>query len=98
MYDFNAWWLQDVRVERRPPGKRSEDFRAASRTGLCPPEGMGGPGLYMAALEERGECALPEWPEALWARATEWSDVRGGIGQWLVWPDRHFNRQAAIDQ
>jgi hypothetical protein len=50
----------------------------------------------MAALEERGECAFPEWPEALWARP-EWSDVSDGVGQWLVWPHRHFDRQAAID-
>jgi hypothetical protein len=58
---------------------------------------MGGPELYMAALEKLGECAFPEWPKALWARPTEWSDVRDGIGQWLVWPDRHFDRHAAID-
>ncbi|WP_454743459.1 IS1096 element passenger TnpR family protein [Cupriavidus necator] len=43
VYDFNAWWRHDIRVERRMVGHHSESLlRCVAGYGACPREDVGG--------------------------------------------------------
>jgi hypothetical protein len=52
-YDFTAWWLREVCVERRTLNQRSKrrPCRVAG-AGRRPPEDAGDPKMYMKALED----------------------------------------------
>lgn len=56
VYDFNAWWRHDIRVERRTLRQRPGPLpRCVAGCGSCPPEDIGGIEEYLKAREERSE-------------------------------------------
>ncbi|WP_317923820.1 plasmid pRiA4b ORF-3 family protein, partial [Cupriavidus sp. TA19] len=62
VYDFNAWWRHDIRVERRVPAQHIELLpRCVAGSGACPPEDIGG-------VEPRRASARPKSCAANWRR------------------------------
>ena len=99
LYDFTAWWLHDVRVERRTCNQRSRPLpRCVAGSGRCPPEDAGGPERYMTALEEHGEFEFFEWLETLRENPIEMNTLRVEADEWLFWLDRRFDRRAANER
>ena len=83
--DFTAWWLHDVRLERRTHTQRSTRVpRCIADAGRCPPEHAGGPERYMKALENHGEHQFLAWPEALRDNCMEVNDLRVEVDEWLL--------------
>jgi Plasmid pRiA4b ORF-3-like protein len=96
VYDFTAWWLHDVRVERRTLNQRSKRVPCCvAGAGRCPPDDAGGAEMYMKDLEEHGEYEFLEWRETLRENRSEVNELRVGVNEWLIWLDRRFDRRAA---
>ena len=86
VYDFTAWWLHDVRVERRTLNQCSKRLPCCvAGAGRCPPEDAGGPEMYMKALEEHGEYEFLEWLETLRENRSKVNELRVGVNEWLIW-------------
>ena len=99
VYDFSAWWLHDVRVEKRTYNQRSKTLpRCIAGAGRCPPEDTGGPERYMKALEEHGEYEVLEWLETLRENRIEVNELCVQADEWLTWLDRCFDRRAANER
>ena len=99
LYDFTAWWLHDVRVERRTCNQRSRPLpRCVAGAGRCPPEDAGGPESYMTPQEEHGEFEFFEWLETLRDNPIEVNHLRVEADEWLFWLDRRFDRRAANER
>ncbi|KAI3605368.1 hypothetical protein D8I24_2471 (plasmid) [Cupriavidus necator H850] len=99
VYDFNAWWRHDIRVERRALRQDSELLpRCVAGDGACPPEDIGGVEKYLEAGEERSEWEFVEWLESLRERPIELDALRDEVDQWLTWLDRRFDRQIVNDR
>lgn len=99
VYDFTAWWLHDVRVERRTHNQRPKTApRCIARAGGCPPKHTGGPERYMKALENHGEYEFLEWLETLRENRIDLNDLRVEADKWLFWLDRSFDRRAANER
>ena len=99
VYDFSAWWLHDVRVEKWTYNQRSKTLpRCIAGAGRCPPEDTGGPERYMKALEEHGEYEVLEWLETLRENRIEVNELCVQADEWLTWLDRCFDRRAANER
>jgi hypothetical protein len=99
VYDFNAWWRHEIRVERRRlrqhPGRLP---RCVAGCGPCPPEDMGGIESYMEARDERSEYEFLDWLESLREEPIVLEDLRDEVDGWLTWLDRRFDRQIVNDR
>ncbi|HKR43258.1 MAG TPA: plasmid pRiA4b ORF-3 family protein [Paraburkholderia sp.] len=99
VYDFNSWWLHDVRVERRMCDQLSRPPpRCIAGAGRCPPEDIGGPERYMNAMEVHGEYEFLEWIETLREGQIDMCDLRIEADEWLIWLDGRFDRRAANER
>ncbi len=53
VYDLNAWWRHDIRVERRTLQQHPEGRpRCVAGFGACPPEDVGGLERYLEVREK----------------------------------------------
>jgi hypothetical protein len=99
VYDLAAWWLRDVRLERRTHSLRSKTLpRCIAGAGRCPPEHAGGPERFMKALQTHGGHDFLEWLEALRDNCTKANGLCAEVDEWLVWLDRCFDRPAANER
>jgi hypothetical protein len=99
VYDFNSWWLHDVRVERRTCNQQSRPLpRCVAGAGCCPPEDIGGPERYMNAMEVHGEYEFLEWIETLREGQIDMDDLCIEADEWLIWLDGRFDRRAANER
>lgn len=99
VYDFNAWWRHDIRVERRVLSQESVLLpRCVAGCGACPPEDIGGVERYLEVRESWGEWEFMEWIESLRERSIELDELRDEVDQWLTWLDRRFDRQIVNDR
>ncbi|WP_454753732.1 plasmid pRiA4b ORF-3 family protein [Cupriavidus necator] len=99
VYDFNAWWRHDIRVERRVLTQHIELLpRCVAESGACPPEDVGGVEEYLEVRESRSEWEFMEWLESLRERPIELNELRDEVDQWLTWLDRRFDRQIVNDR
>ncbi|WP_349604957.1 plasmid pRiA4b ORF-3 family protein [Cupriavidus sp. DF5525] len=99
VYDFNAWWRHDIRVERRVLTQHIELLpRCVAESGACPPEDVGGVEEYLEVRESRSEWEFMEWLESLRERSIELNELRDEVDQWLTWLDRRFDRQIVNDR
>jgi hypothetical protein len=66
VYDFNAWWRHDIRVERRLLRQQPAPLpHCVAGCAACPPEDIGGIEEYLESKEERSEYEFLEWIESL---------------------------------
>jgi energy-coupling factor transporter ATP-binding protein EcfA2 len=99
VYDFNAWWRHDIRVERRALREDTELLpRCVAGSGACPPEDIGGVERYLEVREEWSEWELLDWLESLRERPIELDELRDEVDQWRTWLDRRFDRQTVNDR
>jgi hypothetical protein len=99
VYDFNAWWRHDIRVERRALRQDAELMpRCVAGSGACPPEDIGGVERYLEVRETWSEWEFIEWLESLRERPIERDELRDEVDQWLTWLDRRFDRQIVNDR
>lgn len=99
VYDFNAWWRHDIRVERRVLTQHIELLpRCVAGAGACPPEDIGGVERYLELGERWNEWEFMEWLESLRERPIELDELRDEVDQWLTWLDRRFDRQIVNDR
>ncbi len=99
VYDFNAWWRHEIRVERRMlrqhPGRLPH---CVAGCGPCPPEDIGGIERYLEARDERCEYEFLDWLESLREGPVVLEDLRDEVDRWLTWLDRRFDRQIVNDR
>jgi len=99
VYDFNAWWRHEIRMERRRlqqhPGQLP---RCVAGSGPGPPEDMGGIERYLEARDERSEYEFLDWLESLREGPIALEDLRDEVDGWLTWLDRRFDRQTVNDR
>lgn len=99
VYDFNAWWRHDIRVERRVLREDIELLpRCVAGCGACPPEEIGGVERYLGLGERWNEWEFMEWLESLRERDIELDELRDEVDKWLNWLDRRFDRQIVNDR
>ncbi|NUA31298.1 plasmid pRiA4b ORF-3 family protein [Cupriavidus basilensis] len=104
VYDFNAWWLHDIRVERRMLRQRPGRPCCVAGCGPCPPEDIGGLERYLETRDERSEYEFLDWLESLREGTIVLDELRDEVDQWLVrlvrlvWLDRRFDRRTANDR
>ncbi|MCY0854004.1 plasmid pRiA4b ORF-3 family protein [Cupriavidus sp. D39] len=99
VYDFNAWWRHDIRVERRLLRQQPAPLpRCVAGCGPCPPEDIGGIEGYLESKEERSEYEFLEWIESLREGPIVLDELRDEVDKWLVWLDRRFDRRTANDR
>ncbi|ODV41383.1 hypothetical protein AWV79_37025 [Cupriavidus sp. UYMMa02A] len=58
VYDFNAWWRREMRLERRMLRQRTGQL---PRCGPCPPEDICGIERYLEASDEHNEYEFLDW-------------------------------------
>lgn len=98
VYDFNAWWRHDVRVERRMLRQRPGRLpRCVAGCGPCPPEDIGGI-ERLETRDERSEYEFLDWLGSLREGPIVLDDLRDEVDQWLVWLDRRFDRRTANER
>ncbi|CAG2160853.1 plasmid pRiA4b ORF-3 family protein [Cupriavidus numazuensis] len=99
MYDFNAWWRHEIRMERRMLRQRPGQLpRCVAGCGPCPPEDIGGIERYLEARDEHSEYEFLDWIESLRERPVVLEDLRDEVDRWLTWLDRRFDRQTVNDR
>ncbi|MGH8645540.1 MAG: plasmid pRiA4b ORF-3 family protein [Gammaproteobacteria bacterium] len=97
VYDFNAWWRHDIRVERRAVNQGMLPRCVAGR-GACPPEDVGGVERYLEVKEKWSEWEFMEWLESLREGPIDLNQLREEVDQWLTWLDRRFDHQTVNDR
>ncbi|MGH8786540.1 MAG: plasmid pRiA4b ORF-3 family protein [Cupriavidus necator] len=99
VYDFNAWWRHDIRVERRMLTQHIELLpRCVAGSGACPPEDIGGVEEYLEVRESRSEWEFMEWLESLRERPIKLDKLRDEVDQRVTWLDRRFDRKVVNDR
>ncbi len=99
VYDFNAWWRHDIRVERRVLRQDSVLLpRCVAGSGGCPPEDIGGVERYLELGEGWNEWEFMEWIESLRERSIDLDELRDEVDQWVTWLDRRFDRKVVNDR
>ncbi|WP_349604919.1 hypothetical protein [Cupriavidus sp. DF5525] len=82
VYDLNAWWRHDIRVERRTLEQHPEvRRRCVAGSGARPPEDVGGLERYLEVREKRSEWELLNRLESLRERAIELDELRDEVDE-----------------